>query len=49
MDDLAHKLKDLELKAKSGIEIELYQGLINDFKEQTSDAIIELKQYINQL
>lgn len=49
MEDLALKLKDLELKAKSGIEIEQYRGLINDFKEQTSEAIIELNQYINQL
>lgn len=49
MEDLAAKLKDLEMKAKAEIEKELYQGYINDFKNQTTLAIEELEKYLSEL
>lgn len=49
MSDLASKLKDLELKAKAGEEIERYEEYINDYILQTAEAISELKEYIKGL
>ena len=49
MDDLAVKLKELELKAKEGIEIETYSDYIEDFIAQTGEALKELDNYLNTL
>lgn len=49
MEDMAVKLKELELKAKAEEEIESYQGYINDFKEQTGIAMEDLDEYIKSL
>ncbi len=49
MKDLTIKLKELEIKAKEGIETGSYNDYINDFREQTRIAEEELKEYINNL
>jgi len=49
MDELARKLKELELKAKAGENMELYPGYIADFANQTGNAIKELDKYLNEL
>jgi len=49
MQELAQKLKDLELTAKDEVEIEKYPGYLSDFKIQTDIAITELNIYLNGL
>ncbi len=49
MEDMAMKLKYLELKAKTGEEADTYPGYISDFKAQTDIAITELDIYLNNL
>ena len=49
MEDMAMKLKDLELKAKTGEKTDTYPGYISDFKAQTNIAITELDFYLNSL
>jgi len=49
MDELAVKLKELELKAKAGEERDQYEGYIEDYISQTSEAISELNEYLKVL
>ena len=49
MEDLAVKLKELELKAKASEEIESYPSYLESFREQTNVALDELNVYINKL
>jgi len=49
MNDLAGKLKELELNAKEGIKTETYGDFIIDFKNQTSEAVKELDSYLESL
>ncbi|MBS0011336.1 MAG: hypothetical protein KFF49_07990 [Bacteroidales bacterium] len=49
MDDLAEKLKNLEINAKEGTEPETYYDHINAFKEQTGEALKELETYLKSL
>ena len=49
MGDLAGKLKDFELKAKEGLETELYPDYIADFEKQTRMGLEELDFYLNTL
>ncbi len=49
MDDLAHKLKELELNAKEGIKPETYHVLIEEFSRQTKEAMKELDIYLESL
>ncbi len=49
MNDLADKLKELELNAKEGIKIETYSDFITDFKNQTEEALKELDTYLETL
>lgn len=49
MEDMTMKLKDLELKAKTGKEADTYPDYISDFKAQTDIAITELDIYLNNL
>ncbi|HCC70682.1 MAG TPA: hypothetical protein DEQ09_05965 [Bacteroidales bacterium] len=46
MDDLAAKLKELELQTKEGVKSENYIEYINDFVNQTDEAIKELDNYL---
>jgi ferritin-like metal-binding protein YciE len=47
MKELADMLKTLELQAREGKEPQLYESYIERFKNETSQAIIELDQLIN--
>jgi HPt (histidine-containing phosphotransfer) domain-containing protein len=47
MKELADMLKTLELQAKEGKEPQLYESYIERFKNETSLAIMELDQLIN--
>ena len=49
MNDLADKLKELELNAKEGIKIETYSDYISDFMDQTGEALKELDSYLETL
>ncbi|MDT8401538.1 MAG: Hpt domain-containing protein [Bacteroidales bacterium] len=49
MDDLAGRLKELELNAKEGIKSETYRAYISNFVHQTSDAMKELDTYLEKL
>ena len=49
MEELAASLKDFELKAKEGLEPELYPGYIRDFEEQTRIGLEELETYLSTL
>jgi HPt (histidine-containing phosphotransfer) domain-containing protein len=49
MEDLAKDLKELENLAKESREIKSYQQYIDDFDEQTNQAIHELKDFKNHL
>lgn len=49
MNDLADKLKELELNAKEGIKIETYNDFISDFMDQTGEALKELDSYLETL
>lgn len=49
MENLAMKLKELELKAKEGAEAESYANYIDDFILQTGEALKELEKYIKTL
>lgn len=49
MDDLAAKLKELEINSKEGINTETYPVLINDFINQTGTAVKELEEYLDTL
>ncbi len=49
MDDMAHKLKELELNAKEGIKPETYPALIEEFSRQTEEAMKELDIYLESL
>ena len=49
MNDLAGKLKELELNAKEGIKIDTYSDYISDFKNQTGEALKELDTYLETL
>lgn len=49
MEDLAVRLKELEIKAKEGIEPEKYKDYINNFISQTRQAIEELDSYLETL
>ena len=49
MNDLAGKLKELELNAKEGIKTETYSDFIIDFRNQTSEAVKELDSYLASL
>jgi len=49
MEDLATKLKELEIKAKEGIETEKYRDYIDNFSSQTSQAMEELDSYLETL
>jgi HPt (histidine-containing phosphotransfer) domain-containing protein len=42
LEELARKLKDLELSAASGINIESYAQIVTNFKKSTADAVKEL-------
>lgn len=46
MDELAGKLKELELKAKAGEDKHLYEGYIDDYIVHTREAISELNEYL---
>ncbi|MEZ5001363.1 MAG: Hpt domain-containing protein [Bacteroidales bacterium] len=49
MEDLALRLKELELKAKAGEEREKYSWYINDFIDQTNQALKEIDEYLKGL
>lgn len=49
MEDLALKLKELELKSKAGEERERYSWYINNFVEQTGQALEEIEEYLKGL
>ena len=49
MEELAVKLKELELKAKEGVETETYSDYLDDFVVQTGEALEELDNYLNSL
>ncbi len=49
MDDLADKLKELELNAKEGTKPETYIDYINEFVNQTGEALKELEIYLSTL
>ncbi|MFP4488192.1 MAG: Hpt domain-containing protein [Bacteroidales bacterium] len=49
MDDLTHKLKELELNAKEGVKPESYPLLIDEFTRQTEEAMKELESYLESL
>lgn len=49
MDELADKLKELELKAKEGIKTETYNDYIEQFDYQTGEALKELDNYLKIL
>lgn len=49
MEDLANKLKELELNAKEGINTETYRYYIDEFVNQTGEALKELDNYLDTL
>jgi hypothetical protein len=49
MEDMARKLKELEIKAKAGEEIESYPQYIDDFNEACKIALKDLDEYIKSL
>lgn len=49
MQNLADKLKELELKAKSEEDIESYSEYIDYYDKDTKLALNELKDYINSI
>lgn len=49
MDDLTHKLKELELNTKEGVKPETYPLLIDEFTRQTEEALKELDSYLKSL
>jgi len=49
MEELARGLKELELKAKVGDDIELYSKYLSDFELQTTSALEELNWYLKNL
>ena len=49
MEDMAIKLKDLELKAKAGEDEDLYEGYIKEFVSQGKEAVSELDDYLAEL
>ena len=49
MNDLAKKMKKLELDTKYLSNLNSYQGIINTFKSECAEAVKELKEYQNQL
>ena len=46
MEDLANKLKKLEINAKTEPDLRLLQEYVDSFKEQTDKALVELDEYI---
>lgn len=49
MENLAIKLKELELKGKAGEDKHLYEDYINNFTMQTREALAELDEYLKGL
>ncbi len=49
MEELANKLKDLELLARKKKRTEQYQKIINEFRKDTKEAINELNDYLKGL
>jgi len=49
MEDLALRLKELEKKAKEGVETEKYRDYIDNFDKQTRQAVGELDSYLETL
>lgn len=49
LDNLSRQLKDLENSAREGIHIETYAGIVDSFKQETSEAVRELNLVINNL
>ncbi|MFO7850985.1 MAG: Hpt domain-containing protein [Bacteroidota bacterium] len=49
MDEMADKLKELELKAIEGVKTESYGDYIKQFDYQTGEALKELDDYLKML
>ncbi len=49
MDDLADKLKELEINTKEGIKTETYGDYLSIFYKQTDEALDELDRYLETL
>ncbi|MFW5821268.1 MAG: Hpt domain-containing protein [Bacteroidota bacterium] len=49
MDNLAKQLKDLEIQSKEGINVNNYQSFIDNFRNETKEAIIELTNFRKKL
>lgn len=49
MNNLADKLKELEINAKEGMNPETYSDYISDFVNQTDEALKELEIYLSTL
>jgi HPt (histidine-containing phosphotransfer) domain-containing protein len=47
MDYLARRLKELELIAKAGEKVEIYEEYLIEFKSETGKAVEELNAYLN--
>ena len=47
MNDLADKLKELELLAREGKETDRYPAMIDDFRNECKIAISELQDYVS--
>jgi HPt (histidine-containing phosphotransfer) domain-containing protein len=46
LNELAIELKSLELKAKTGVDTEKYPAIIDRFRIETTEAVIELDEIV---
>ena len=49
LNNLAQQLKNLENSAREGINIETYAGIVDAFKQETAEAVLELDRISNNL